>query len=289
MPYANSSLSPQVAAPPMFEPVGDGLRINHNAGFFSCCTIRLEAILDYFRSFQRLPHFVDSAQQFAWYKQNPHDDISALFFKTREEVAIPWTGIPVRTTDVAQEQQFSDYSKLNYAALKPFVDRYFSPSDEIQQVADQIERSSPVPLGDVCSILFRGGDKKLETVQPSYAEVVLKAVQLRLKHPQLRFLLQSDEPDFLEYAQRELDGACFTINGAPNDPLLRISLYLVSLVVIARTRYVISTSGNGEMWVRLFRGHARGTQQFLAPKESIYGVKNPYYDPSQKYFWLACE
>jgi hypothetical protein len=58
-------------------------------------------------------------------------------------------------------------------------------------------------------------------------------------------------------------------------------------MVISRSRFVISTSGNGEMWVRLFRGHAQGTQQFLAPKESIYGVKNPSYDPSQKYFWLS--
>lgn len=289
MPSANSTMNPQVIAPPVFEANGDTLRINHNAGFFSCCTIRLEAILDYFRSCQRLPRVVDSSQQFAWYKQNPQDDITSLFFKTREEVAIAWTGIPVRTTDVAQEQQFSDYSKLNYAALKPFIDRYFTASDEIQQIANQIEASSPVPLGEVCSILFRGGDKKLETVQPSYAEVLLKAVQLRRRHPQLRFLLQSDEPDFLEYAQRELDGACFNISGAPNDPLLRISLYLVSLIIIARTRFVISTSGNGEMWVRLFRGHAQGTQQFLAPKEAIYGVRNPSYDPAQKYFWLGGE
>jgi hypothetical protein len=280
-------MNQQTTAPPMYEANGDCLRINHNAGFFSCCTVRLEAILDYFRSFQRAPRVVDSSQQFAWYKRNPLEDATPQFFKTREDVEIPWTGLPVRVTDVAQEQQFSDYSKLNYPDLKPFVERYFTPSDEIVQLIDQIERSSPVPFGDICSILFRGGDKKIETVQPSFAEVVLKAVQLRLKHPQLRFLVQSDEPDFLEYAQRELEGTCFFVSGPRSDPMMHISLYLASIIVISRSRFVISTSGNGEMWVRLFRGHAQGTQQFLAPKESIYGVKNASYDPSQKYFWLS--
>ncbi|HEX4674210.1 MAG TPA: hypothetical protein VH209_02715 [Steroidobacteraceae bacterium] len=280
-------MNQQTTAPPMYEANGDSLRINHNAGFFSCCTVRLEAILDYFRSFQRPPRVVDSSQQFAWYKRNPLEDVTPQFFKTREDVEIPWTGVSVRVTDVAQEQQFSDYSRLNYPDLKPFVERYFTPSDEIVQLIEQIERSSPVPFGDICSILFRGGDKKIETVQPSFAEVVLKAVQLRLKHPQLRFLVQSDEPDFLEYAQRELEGTCFFVSGPRGDPMMHISLYLASIMVISRSRFVISTSGNGEMWVRLFRGHAQGTQQFLAPKESIYGVKNPSYDPSQKYFWLS--
>jgi len=276
-----------VTAAPASIADGECLRINHNAGFFSCCTVRLEAILEYFRAFHRLPRLVDSSQQFAWYKRNPAEDVSPHLFKSREDVEIPWTGLPIRTTNAQQEQQFSDYSRLNYAGLKPFVDRYFTPSAEIQQIIDHIERSGPVPSGDVCSILFRGGDKKLETIQPSYAELVLKAVQLRLKHPQLRFLVQTDEPDFFEYAQRELEGACFFINGANDDPLLRISIYLASIVVISRSRFVVSTSGNGEMWVRLFRGHAHGTQQFLAPKESIYGVKNPAHDPAQKYFWIG--
>ena len=273
----------------MFEANDDCLRINHDAGFFSCCTVRLAGILEYFRSFQKPPRVVDSSRQFGWYKRNPLEDATPLFFKNREDVEIPWTGTPVRYTDLPQEHQFSDYLRLNYPQLKPFIERYFTPSNEIAQLAGQIERSSPVPLGEICSILYRGGDKKLETLQPSFAEVVLKAAQLRLKHPQLRFLVQSDEPDFLEYAQRELEGTCFFVNGPRNDPVTHICLYFASILVISRTRFVISTSGNGEMWTRLFRGHAQGTQQFLAPKESIYGVKNPSYDPSQKYFWLGSD
>jgi hypothetical protein len=277
----------QPTPPPMFEANEDCLRINHNAGFFSCCTVRLVGILEYFSAFQRPPRVVDSSQQFGWYKRNPLEDVTSQFFKNREDVEIPWKGLPVRITDTGQEHQFSDYSRLNYAALRPFIERYFTPSDEIQQLADQIERSSPVPFGEICSVLFRGGDKKLETTQPSFAEVVLKAAQLRLRHPELRFLVQSDEPDFLEYAQRELEGTCFFVNGSRSDPMTHISLYLASIMVISRTRFVISTSGNGEMWTRFFRGHGQDTQQFLAPKESIYGVNNPSYDPSQKYFWLG--
>ena len=45
------------------------LKIIHNSGFFSCCSIRLLKIVEFLNSQNKLPDSVDSAEQFAWYKK----------------------------------------------------------------------------------------------------------------------------------------------------------------------------------------------------------------------------
>ena len=44
------------------------IRTVRNAGFFSCCSIRLNKIVDYINLNRKLPTSVDSSQQFLWYK-----------------------------------------------------------------------------------------------------------------------------------------------------------------------------------------------------------------------------
>ena len=56
------------------------LKIKHNAGFFSCCSIRLIDIIHYFNENKTLPDEVDSSEQFSLYKLD-QNDITSLFFK----------------------------------------------------------------------------------------------------------------------------------------------------------------------------------------------------------------
>ena len=49
------------------------LIITHNAGFFSCCSVRLHHIVRFINDFKKLPNSVDSSKQFEWYKQNKND------------------------------------------------------------------------------------------------------------------------------------------------------------------------------------------------------------------------
>ena len=45
------------------------LIIKHNdSGFFSCCSLRLNDIVDYFNNNKCLPETVNSSNQFTWYK-----------------------------------------------------------------------------------------------------------------------------------------------------------------------------------------------------------------------------
>jgi hypothetical protein len=44
------------------------LTVTHNSGFFSCCCVRLESIVNFYNKNKKLPDKVDSTQQFARYK-----------------------------------------------------------------------------------------------------------------------------------------------------------------------------------------------------------------------------
>ena len=62
------------------------LTIKHNAGFFSCCSVRLDKIVEYFNRFKILPETVDSSQQFEWYKPADRldDSITETYFSNND-------------------------------------------------------------------------------------------------------------------------------------------------------------------------------------------------------------
>ena len=44
------------------------LKVTHNTGFYSCCSVRLYHIIEYFNSEKKTPLIVDSSEQFRDYK-----------------------------------------------------------------------------------------------------------------------------------------------------------------------------------------------------------------------------
>ena len=40
------------------------IKITHSCGFFSCCSVRLEMIINYTNKNKKLPDIVDSSEQF---------------------------------------------------------------------------------------------------------------------------------------------------------------------------------------------------------------------------------
>lgn len=64
------------------------IKITHNAGFFSCCAIRLNKIVDFINLNKRLPDVVDSSQQFKLYKKQDmcNKDITFDYFEHYENI-----------------------------------------------------------------------------------------------------------------------------------------------------------------------------------------------------------
>ena len=135
----------------------------HNAGFFSCCTVRLSDIVEYIRKTHELPE-VDSSAQFAWYKNvndndnnNMNTDITFHYFQDYH----PIYKYPI-DIDFHWKYQFMDYTKIDNK-IYPIVRKYFAPSEEIKQIISMMENKYNIDYDNTCVLFYRGNDKNTET------------------------------------------------------------------------------------------------------------------------------
>jgi hypothetical protein len=264
---------------------GDVVRITQHPGqgFFSCCTIHLQRILDYFNQYHQLPRKVDSSQQFLFYKtpQNWNEDIKHEYFAepTSDPLgqSIIYNDEPVKTTNLPQEEQYSDYRFLNYVPLAPFLQRYFSPSLEIQELTENIQSKYEIDCSHTCVLFYRGNDKATEVSLPSYEQYIEAAQRIQRLQPNIRFLVQSDETEFLDrmaatfpnnhvifYDEiRHIPKSLTTVDKTfrYQNPVMS-KLFVAITFIMSKCEYVICNSGNCSFWLVLFRGHCQQVVQF---------------------------
>jgi len=265
-------------------PIYPVLRPSHVAGFFSCCTILLEHILDYYNEHHVPPAQLDTTGMFSWYKTpqeyHTHQDIRPHYFHptpyTKTTPDISYCG-PVRSTHKQVEQQFVNYQYVNYQDLRPFIERYFSPAPEIQDMITDITAKYGLVPSETCVLFHRGNDKQRETQLPNYDQYVNTARSLLNLHPQLKFLVQSDETEFLEQMAaafpdnhvilwdeiRHIPSANTTVDRVFQESNAVASKYFLAITyLMAQCQFVVCGSGNCSYWIALFRGHNDGIKQF---------------------------
>lgn len=265
------------------------LEINAGVGIFSCCTVRLEEILTYYNTQHSTPKLVDCHEQFKFYKDGLETDISQDLFAVRNDVSIKWDGKPVTITDSLDEQQFSNYQELNFKEISPFIEKYFSPTQIVLDAITDLGAASKIDYDNTCVIRFRGTDKEAETVQPTFDEILSKALALKSINPTLRFAIQTDDSKFRSYIFDALGENCFTVEKtlwAGWDGNKDYIDFYASIMLLSHCKYLITTSGNGELWMMLFRGHTNGVYQYLQHKELVYGKRNKSYKSGQTSFWI---
>jgi hypothetical protein len=171
--------------------------LTHNAGFFSCCSIKLDKIVDYINSNLKIPEHIDSSKQFEWYKKQKNDDITYDFFEHYDNIKN--IIIMDYSIDYNHDNQFIDYSKINYNTIIPIVKKYFSPSNSILNIIEIIEKKYNLLYDNICVLFYRGNDKCVETKLCNYDEYLYYANLILGQNPNIMFLIQSDETEFIEY------------------------------------------------------------------------------------------
>jgi hypothetical protein len=270
----------------------------HDGGLFSCFSTRLRKILEYFNDNKQCPSKVDSSKLFNIYKIKKSDDISEYLFKT-SDLEIPYEN-DISIVSSEEEDQFSSYKKLNFNDLKPFIEKYFKPTEIIQYNKTYLINKYNVDTTNTCSVFFRGNDKARETNTPSYEDFIKKAEEIKELNPNIRFLLQTDEIEFSNAFKNKFEDTIifteipqinksdtsvqYVVKGSHGFDVMMF--YFASVLIMSETKYIISTSGNGEMWLQLYRGVPEGLIQYLNRKEYIYGVKNMFYKEGVTDFWI---
>jgi len=262
------------------------LVVNHNAGLFSCYTIRLFDIIDYFNKNKKCPRKVDSTQQFIEYKNNKQLDYTHEYIK-ENNLQIDYLN-EVKITNEDREPQFSNYKHLNFECIKPFVDKYFSPSERIVNIVIEMEKKYNLDYDNIAVFYYRGTDKCLETNLCDYNGFIEKAKQIKEKNKDLTFIIVSDEINLITlFTSQFQDTIVFNELLVNSSRSFLHSQYMLAIVIMmSKCKHMICSSSNVSFWVLLFKGHSHHLEQYLAPKDIIYGVRNKDFDSNRTAFWL---
>lgn len=256
------------------------LTIKHNAGFFSCCTVRLNSILNYFNENKNIPDLVDSSEQFNFYKSTNHD-ISKIIFKENNSNIIYEKKISI--TDTGYEDQFSDYSKLNFDAINPFLKKYFSLSDVVEFKINFLIKKYNLNLDEIISVYYRGNDKISETNIAPYHVFTDKIDETLKLNKNFKLLIQTDEIDFLNFCKKkygenviyfeEMNGinknqsvGSHFFNTQKEEFLIN---FISAIKILSMSNTIITSSSNGGLWILLLRGNSKNVNQYLDPNLNI--------------------
>jgi hypothetical protein len=257
------------------------LIIEHNAGFFSCCSVRLTKIIDFFNIKQREPFSIDCTKQFHNYKINPNnlqEDLNNLYFAINNNLKIPY----IKNIDFHWEYQFKNYKKINYKSLNSFIKKYFNPSNYILDLINQLEKKYSIDYTNTIGVIYRGNDKHTETTIASYREFIEKCQKIKEQaKPGTRFFLQTDEIEFKNKFLNLFSDTIFLeeIPIIPSNKQLAIhhiinqelkphfgALILCAILILSKCKMLITHSGSCGLWSVLYRGHCNNVYQYLNHK-----------------------
>ena len=251
----------------------------HNAGFFSCCSVKLNHIVDYININSKLPTYVDSSVQFAWYKKE-NRDITYDYFEHYDNI----NDVDINDVDTNNfidyncRQQFIEYSNLDYKNTKPLIKKYFYPSRQIVGFIKDIEDKYRLDYDNICVLFYRGNDKITETKICEYDEYLVYANYVMKKNPNILFLIQSDETEFINFMSENFPNNSFyfkdkirhmnkcnsTVDIVMKNENFEFSKYYLAITIImSKCKYVICGSGNCSFWIVLYRGNNNNVFQNL--------------------------
>ncbi len=259
------------------------LKISHNYGFFSNCTVVLICILSYFNKSTKLPNKIDTNNSFYWYKppDKKNEDIRSIYFTENDSIEIHYSHFiritlqPDFTRHFVGDEQYSNYKYINFSDILPFIQKYFNPSIEIQNLTQKITNKYNINYENTCAVFYRGNDKATECILPDYGLFIDECNKILRINPQITFLLQSDETEFLDIMQKNFPNSLIlqseirhmkrnlsTVDHVFNtiNPVMSKN-FLAIQIIMSKCKYIVCTSGNCSLWTVLFRGNCNRVTQ----------------------------
>lgn len=249
------------------------LKTTHNAGFFSCCSVKLNDIVIFVNKNGKFPDSVDSSEQYAWYKNDPKRDVTFDYFEHYDNVTDVVTS---GTISYRHNHQYKHYSDIDYKGLTPLIKKYFTPSAQVNGLISDIESKNNLNYENICVLFYRGNDKNKEIAKCEYEEYLTYSDKILEENPEVKFLIQSDETEFIEFMTKKYPNNSFyfkddirhmskcssTVDKVMKDKNYEFSKkYLAITIIMSRCKYIICGTGNCDIWIMLYRGNNKNTFQ----------------------------
>ena len=259
-----------------------------NSGFYSNVHQTFSAILTLL-SHGVIPEKISFEHGFKNYKLNPTQDIYPLFYKLNSDQELPvWKNL-YRVS--ANETSNNVIKTLPFFEYNNIVNSYFSPSDKIIIIIDNLKNKYSIDLEKTISIFYRGTDKFTEISIASPKEYAQVAKNILDKNPDYRILIQTDQKQALEYFLNEFGDMAFYFQEIPTttkmgedakqmefssnrwmnyfsdksiiiDPIVLSQNLDAAIRIISQTKYSILHTGNGALFSILYRGNSNNLFQF---------------------------
>lgn len=252
------------------------LKTIHNAGFFSCCSKRLDEIIIHFNKYKKVPEILDSSSQFRLYKPtNDKKDITSEYFQEKENITINFEN-PINFN--CEKLQFTNYKNLNLNDISPFIQKYFEPSVKINSLIKNIEDKYHLNYEKICVLFYRGNDKATETQLPLYEDYIKLGKKIQSEDKDIKFLIQSDETEFinkmkLEFPENiifydEIRHISKNINLSVDKLDQNINFqfsknFLAITLIMSKCKYLICNSGNCSFWIYFYRNSLENSYLFV--------------------------
>lgn len=253
--------------------------IPRGSGFFSCCSVKLSIIVEHINAHSKTPDNLDCSVSFEWYKK-PHEpaDITYEYFEHYDNINDVEVSFPIR---YHHEHQFLNYSVIDYKNISPVVKKYFSPSTNIVNIIEEMEKKYKVDYDNVCVLFYRGNDKVTETKLCEYDDYLNYANLIIKNNPNIVFLIQSDETEFIDLMTEKYPNNSFyfkdeirhmkkcnsTVDKEMSDKNYEFSKYYLAITLImSKCKYIICGTGNCSIWIMIFRENNNNVCQYLEGK-----------------------
>jgi hypothetical protein len=272
---------------------------SHHGGIFSNSNVILSKIIAFFNKYQYLPSKIETQKAFTIYKINDNDDIyKEVFLDDKTEIKY---NEEVKFNNEGYENQFSNYKLLNFNTIIPIFNKYFKLNNTILNNVEYLINKYNLNLQDeLCGVFYRGNDKVLETQKPTYNEVILKAKELKETNSKIKFVIQTDEKEFLYaflsvFPDSLYFNEMYVINNKPDSNVVKFLnnknkkahvINFVSIIYLfSKLKYLITTSGNCELFIILYRNNAQNLHQYLKKNKYVHGGLNIDYDENNNQVW----
>lgn len=270
-----------------------------DSGFFSNCSIVLMNIIYYFNTNKNLPKEIITHNLFRIYKSEQNQDIYKEIFDLNLNNFSYEKDI--KFNDENFEAQFSDYKLLKLNDINMFIQKYFRPSRLVLDNVNVLLNKYNIDLNsELCGVFYRGNDKVKETQKPPYNEFILKAKELKQKNEKIKFIVQTDEIEFLSCFVQEFPDSIFFDEVPPisstaytnisrilnNDSKREHVINFVSIIhIFSKLKYLITTSGNCETFITFYRNNTFNLMQYLNKNKYIHGYLNKEYNEEITNVW----
>jgi hypothetical protein len=244
----------------------------HSYGFFSCCSITLYHIINYFNTNKKLPLNIDNTDNFVLYNNNSGTCINHFFFKTNNNDIQYINDVYINLNN----NQFENYYTVNYNNILPFIEKYFSPSLNIINIYNHLIKKYNINIDNCIGLYYRGTDKYTETTIGSYEIFYEKLINI-IDNKNITIIIQSDSYPFLNYITNKNIKNVIIINenkcsysnlGIHNENTKlnnfnEIQYLFATFLIISKCKYIICSSGNCSIWIMYYRGNANNVYQCL--------------------------